>query len=287
MELLKLETSTIQGEISSRIRNHYIQLSHQLNISYFSVSSLSAFPQEWRKVLKINKTSISSKTHDLIPTDFDLRIEGRNINFQNLQSKSLYESFVFKIYSTPTAQKKYNEAFNTHTSQLDWEKIYLLPFKTTLDTKLREFQYKILNRILYTNEMLFRFKKVDSPLCDFCENELETVEHLFFFCTKVRIFWDDLKAVLNSLNISVDLEIKDVLFGILDTSNINILVNYIVLESKYFIYHCKLNKGSLSLRLLVDKFRETFQTERFVARKNDKLDFHDKKWKPLLPLIQQ
>ena len=237
--------------------------------------------------IKINKTSISSKTHDLIPTDFDLRIEGRKINFQNLQSKSLYESFVFKISSTPTAQKKYNEAFNTHTSQLDWEKIYLLPFKTTLDTKLREFQYKILNRILYTNEMLFRFKKVDSPLCDFCENELETVEHLFFLCTKVRIFWEDLKAVLNSLNISVDLEIKDVLFGILDTSNINILVNYIVLESKHFIYRCKLNKGSLSLRLLVDKFRKTFQTERFVARKNDKLDFHDKKWKPLLPLIQQ
>ena len=66
-----------------------------------------------------------------------------------------------------------------------------------------------------------------------------------------------------------------------------VLVNYIVLESKYFIYRCKLNKGSLSLRLLVDKFRKTFQTERFVARKNDKLDFHDKKWKPLLPLIQQ
>ena len=153
--------------------------------------------------------------------------------------------------------------------------------------KRREFQYKILNRILYTNEMLFRFKKVNSPLCVFCENELETAEHLFFFCTKVGIFWDDLKAVLNSLNISVDLEIKDILFGILDTSNINILVNYIVLESKYFIYRCKLNKGSLSLRLLVDKFRKTFQTERFVARKNDKLDFHDKKWKPLLPLIQQ
>ena len=28
--------------------------------------------------------------------------------------------------------------------------------------------------------MLFKFKKVDSPLCDFCEKELETIEHLFF-----------------------------------------------------------------------------------------------------------
>lgn len=38
-------------------------------------------------------STISSKTHDLIQTDFNLRIEGKKINFQNLQSKSLYESF--------------------------------------------------------------------------------------------------------------------------------------------------------------------------------------------------
>jgi len=104
--------------------------------------------------------------------------------------------------------------------------------------------------------MLFKFKKVDSPLCDFCEKELETIEHLFFYCTKVCIFWDDLKVVLNSLNITVRFDIKDVLFGILDTSDVSILVNYIVLESKYFIYHCKLNMGSLCLTLSIDKCKK-------------------------------
>ena len=68
---------------------------------------------------------------------------------------------------------EYDKAFNTDTFQLDWEKIYLLPFKTTLHTK-KEIQYKILNRILYTNDMLFKFKKVDSPLCYFWGKELET-----------------------------------------------------------------------------------------------------------------
>ena len=161
--------------------------------------------------------------------------------------------------------------FSTHTFQLDWEKIYLLPFKTTLDTKLREFQYKILNRILYTNKMLFKFKKVDSPLCDFCEKELETIEHLFFHCTKVSMFWNDLKSVLDSFNITIRFDIMNVLFGILDTDNISILVNYIILESKYFIYRCKLNKGCLCVRLLVDKFKKTFQTERFIAKRNNKI----------------
>ena len=163
----------------------------------------------------------------------------------------------------------------------------MLPFKITLDTKLREFQYKLLNRILYTNKMLFMFKKVDSPLCDFCEKELETIEHVFFYCTKVLIFWDDLKALLNSVNITVSFDIKDVLLGFLDTSDsINILINYIVLESKFFIYRCKLNKGPLKLRLLVDKFKKTFETEGVIARKSNKIHFHDKKWKPLIPLIQ-
>ena len=34
---------------------------------------------------------------------------------------------------------------------IDWKKLYSLAFKTTLDTKLREFQYKILNLIILYN----------------------------------------------------------------------------------------------------------------------------------------
>ena len=202
-----------RGEFKSYKEPLYSPLSPVEHFLLFSL--VNAFPDEWRKILKTNKNSISSVTHGLIQSDFILRIEGKKVNFQTLKSKSLlYDSFVSKISSIPTAQKKYNEAFSTHTSQLDWEKIYLLPFKTTLDTKLREFQYKILSRILYTNKMLFKFKKVDSPLGDFCEKELETIEHLFFHCTKVRTFWDDLKVVLNSLNITVRLDIKAVLLGL-------------------------------------------------------------------------
>ena len=103
----------------------------------------------------------------------------------------------------------------------------------------------------------------------------------------VSMFWNDLKSVFDSFNITIRFDIMNVLFGILDTDNISILVNYIILESKYFIYRCKLNKGCLCVRLLVDKFKKTFQTERFIAKRNNKIHFHDKKWKPLLPLIQQ
>ena len=80
------------------------------------------------------------------------------------------------------------------------------------------------------------------------------------------MFWDDLKVVLNSLNITVRFDIKDVLFWDFRylTVYITVLVNNILLEGKYFIYRRKLNKGSLCLRLLADKFKkENFSNRTF------------------------
>ena len=132
---------------------------------------LSAFPLEWRRELKLHKASIYTNTQHQIPSDFFLWVDGTKTSLEMRNSKSLYESFVSKISCKPTAMKKYDKVFNTDTVHLDWEKIYLLPSKVTLHTRLREFQFKILNRILYTNEMLFKMKKVDSPWCYFYGKE--------------------------------------------------------------------------------------------------------------------
>ena len=97
------------------------------------------------------------------------------------------------------------------------EKIYSLPSKVTLHTKLREFQYKVLNRILYTNEMLFKIKKVDSPRGYFCGTEIETGEHFFFYCSKVCAFWDEVTVMLNSQGITFrPFDIKDIVFAFFD-----------------------------------------------------------------------
>ena len=58
--------------------------------------------------------------------------------------------------------------------KFDWKLIHLLPRMVTIDTKLRIFQCKILNNILFVNKMLFKFRKVESPLCFFCKAEDET-----------------------------------------------------------------------------------------------------------------
>ena len=85
--------------------------------------------------------------------------------------------------------------------------------------------------------MLFKFKKVESPLCDFCGNEMETLEHLLFYCVKVRCFWGELKELLNSIKITVNsFEIKDILFGILGSSHGGVLLNSVLSLKVNFSY---------------------------------------------------
>ena len=113
--------------------------------------------------------------------------------------------------------------------------------------------------------MLFKFRKTDSPLCYFCKDEPETLEHFFCYRSKVRAFWEEVNLLLNSQGtVCRSLNIRDILFGVLDIVNNEILLNYIVLESKHFIYRTKLNKTSLSLTLLIGEIRKTFQIERHV-----------------------
>lgn len=64
-------------------------------------------------------------------------------------------------------------------------------------------------------------------------------------------------------------DIKDIIFfDFFDAPNHDndgILLNYIVLEGKYFIYRTKLNKTSLSFKSFFERIKSAFQIERFIA----------------------
>jgi len=220
------------------IRNP-LEQPHISPVDHFLLFSLfNAIPEDWRKKLKLNRNlAFSSDDCHIALTCFSLYLDGKVVNAEKpIQFKLLYEVFLSKISSVPTATKKFNEEFNSESFQLDWERIFSLPFKITLDTKLREFQFKILHRICYTNVMLFKFGFADSPLCYFCNEDLETPEHLFFGCRKFYLFWSELNTILRSQKlICTNFDIKDILFGHFapDNDNDNILLNYTSLHQPF------------------------------------------------------
>ena len=59
---------------------------------------------------------------------------------------------------------------------------------TTLDIKTREFQFKVLNNILFFNYKLFKMRIKPAPECTFgCKNS-ETLEHALWQYIYVQTF---------------------------------------------------------------------------------------------------
>ena len=71
-------------------------------------------------------------------------------------------------------------------NELEWNKIFELPFRVTEEAKFQWMQFQILHRIIATNKYLYKLKLIDSPVCSFCKQEVETIEHLFFECFCVK-----------------------------------------------------------------------------------------------------
>lgn len=128
----------------------------------------------------------------------------------------------------PTAQQKITDKYSD--TVIDWKKVYSLPFRTTLDSKLREFQYKILNNIVFTNDKLFRFGLSRSPNCTFCSEESESLEHLLLRCKVSSKFWKEVLSWLKDNNIGTESFTETSLFlGFFEETEDFFIINHILL----------------------------------------------------------
>ena len=75
---------------------------------------------------------------------------------------------------------------------VQWEERLMDARRISKAVKLRNLQYKILNRILVTNVLRAKWNMSISPKCSFCFTKPETVLHLLVECTEVDKMWRNL-----------------------------------------------------------------------------------------------
>ena len=144
---------------------------------FFLMGVVSALPNEWRSTIK--GKSVHIEPDPFIDDSFQVPIRGKMVDLSSISPKTLYRVFRSRKEIPPTAQAKLKDKYPNLST--DWKEIYSLAFNVTLDTKLRVFQYKLLNRIIFTNNKLYKLKIVDLPFCTFCKTNEESLEHLLFF----------------------------------------------------------------------------------------------------------
>ena len=147
---------------------------------YLILNSLyDCLPPEWKKAMTNNPASVLIKTNHIRDNVF-LHSANDAILLSELSSKKIYNILVSKISNSSSAKRKFDATYASTEQALDWKGIYSNAFRCAIDTKTREFQYKILNRILPLNNFLFKIGKTNSPLCSFCQSSEENMSHLFF-----------------------------------------------------------------------------------------------------------
>ena len=81
----------------------------------------------------------------------------------NVSAKYARLMFAEKSFCSPLAESYLREQTFTPSA------VYELPFKITIENKLRSFQFKLIHNILPTNQRLWKMNVKSSPKCEQCD----------------------------------------------------------------------------------------------------------------------
>ena len=227
------------------------------------------------KVIQINRKPVFYKKFSLNNVNFLMQLVDKNGSCKNWYTvkheydlqNNLYFQWMQLVNAIPSNWKniikqKYFEKKFTDLS-LDWKEIYMIPRIVSSNTYMRCFQYEVLNNTLFLNKKLFLFKKSNSPLCSFCNEEDETIFHLYFYCPNVRNLWNQLDFYLAEDFLLPPQTPQAAVFGFSEKDNTEnlILCNHLFLIFKLYVYRSR-EKGLLNVMSLVNQIIKIKKNEK-------------------------
>ena len=119
------------------------------------------------------------------------------INSSKKGCRYIYDIMVkLNTCTSPCSSRKWTNSLNLNPD-FNWKYTYKFPFIVTKDPKLQWFQFKINHRIIGTNHLLNKMGIKQDNICTFCQNEVETIEHLFYDCHISNMYLRDIKRWIN------------------------------------------------------------------------------------------
>ena len=141
-------------------------------------------------------------------------------------------------------------------------------------------------RTLPKNTFLLKCNIAISALCEFCNMELETINHLFWECLYVQQFWTELSNFLKDYNVDITFYQKNITFGItINASDPKTQVkNFMIFIGKYFIFRNKCLKPPLVFVHFKSYLIPRLNIEKQIYFMKDKITQFYRKWNTLTTL---
>ena len=234
-------------------------------LDYYTL--IQNIPREWLKIQRLQGGNTQRFTERIMKID--------------KVSKAVYDWLIIQKIPKMTARVRWEHKLAMEITDNVWQAMLKDVFALTNCTKLRWFQFRLLNHTLVTNVKRAKWNttKTISPLCYYCQKENETVIHLLSQCDIVKkTIWTPLQKWLDYFcYIEFDPTPEVILLNRYKDSCMN-MVNTIILITKQYIYSTKCLQNTLSFRNLITKISQYKTMEEIVAKKSNKLNVHNRKW---------
>ena len=171
------------------------------------------------------------------------QLPGNPVENANTQNDTTLKTMTAKQYRdlitkdkacTPCSQLFWQNRYQYEINENHWK----APSLSTKEERLRLLQWKILHNIYPTNILLQKMKLRDNNRCSLC-HEIDFIEHFFWRCKKLQLFWDNVKqTIFLKTDLQISLDEQAVLFGYkVDQMKLkhNKTVNHILLIAKMCI----------------------------------------------------
>jgi len=192
----------------------------------------------------------------------------------------VYKLIVKGITSTPDkSQSKWIADCENYENLIEWDKSYILSIYCTKETKLHTFQFKLLHRKIATNDYLYKIGISLTDICTFCEQNTESLIHLFWDCEFVQTFWQNIQHWLIQHQIKPkDLSLTlPTCLGLVDSTE-DTLLHHALLIGRYHIYSSKVKKTLLNLQVFSQTFLKSQEIKKCYAYKTNTVKKHKSKW---------
>ena len=149
--------------------------------------------------------------------------------------------------------------------------------KLTDNIKMRDFQYRLLLGKIYTNDVLKKWKIVDSEMCDYCLKERQTITHLLFECELIRKVWEYFTKIFGRSDRDFEWTLVNIMSNLVHPKPKH-KINLIVLIVKQFIFQCKCMGVKPNHTKAAEKVLNFYEIEKYNAKLENKVCKIDKDW---------
>ena len=218
-------------------------------LSYLQV--LSAIPKHI-----ILKTRSAQIKHTFLPENTQFQLSPSvTIDLTKLKCKDYYWLFISGTKTVPVGPTKWEKELSV--GNINWEQKFMQIGKTCRENKLREFNFKLIHRIVVTRKELCIYGIENSNKCIYCD-EPDSILHTFVNCPKTRYFINGVTSWFNRVhNCRLKPSLIEELFGITSSNDActsySLKFNQCLLFAKYYLYHQKLNSKSCNLTEFISK----------------------------------